>query len=91
MAIAPKFNNLLIYYLIVRNTIKVDVTRLRCYNLPLSFLFCLNTINFVNDEFKKGAFQLTKEEYIEAIVKLMQQTDDDVMIDFIYQLLIKAG
>lgn len=34
---------------------------------------------------------MTKEEYIEAIVKLMQQTDDDVMIDFIYQLLVKAG
>lgn len=91
MAIAPKFNNLLIYYLIVRNTIKTDVIAAEVLQITIVFSVLSEYNQFCKRRVQKGAFQLTKEEYIEAIVKLMQQTDDDVMIDFIYQLLIKAG
>lgn len=33
---------------------------------------------------------LTKEQYIESILKMMQETTDDIMLDFIYKLLLKT-
>lgn len=34
---------------------------------------------------------MSKEEYIKSIVELMQNTNDMVLIDFIHNLLNKAG
>lgn len=34
---------------------------------------------------------MTKQEYIHAILDLMQRTDDEVMLDFIYKLLNKTA
>lgn len=33
----------------------------------------------------------SKEQYIEAIIKLMRQTNDEVMLDFILKLLKKTA
>lgn len=33
---------------------------------------------------------MTKEQYIESILRMMQETTDDIMLDFIYKLLLKT-
>lgn len=35
--------------------------------------------------------QYTKDQYIEAILKLMKRTNDEVMLDFILKLLQKTA
>lgn len=34
---------------------------------------------------------MSKEQYIEAIIELMQKTNDIVLLDFIYKLLNKTA
>lgn len=34
---------------------------------------------------------MSKEEYIKSIIKLMEETGDMVLLDFIYQLLNKTA
>lgn len=34
---------------------------------------------------------MNKEQYIETIIDLMKNTDDMVLLDFVYQLLDKAA
>lgn len=36
-------------------------------------------------------YPITKEQYMQEIVKMMQITNDDILLDFIYKLLNKAG
>ena len=39
----------------------------------------------------KGVTTMTKEQYIEAIILLLQKTNDEVLLDFILKLLEKAA
>ena len=41
--------------------------------------------------FKKGRIVMSKEEYINAIMQMLEQTADTQLIDYIYTLLRECG
>ena len=65
-------------------------------NIAVDMRLCQNIIILVKitnitPDRRKDVARMTKQQYIKEIVKLLKYSDDEVMLKFIYKLLLKES
>lgn len=63
------------------------------FYIPLNLIHCQNIIFLVNASYisNERKIHMTKQDYIDAIVQYLTDSDDWVMLEFIHNLLNKTS